>query len=98
MALTTEDRLLVEQRVTNDGKNLVVAYLFWFFLWWLSAHRFYLGRWQTALMQIASYFILVGFVWIVIDLFLIPGMTKRENDKLRAELSAELDAERDLDF
>jgi hypothetical protein len=52
MGLTTNDQLLIESRITNDGKNVVVAYLFWFFLGIFSAHRFYLGRPGTAILQI----------------------------------------------
>lgn len=60
-------------------RSVLVAYLLWFFLWFVSAHRFYLRRPGTALLQICSYLILVGFVWLLIDALLIPGMVDREN-------------------
>ncbi len=88
MTLTTEQQLLIEARVTNAGPNIVVAYLFWFFLWFLSAHRFYLGRPGSAVLQILSYFILIGFVWILVDIFLIPGMVRARQQALRAEYAA----------
>lgn len=72
MALTISELSLVEQRVANDGPSTGVAYLLWFFLGWISAHRFYLGRPATAILQILSYFILIGFIWLLIDAFLIP--------------------------
>ena len=74
MALTTEQMMLIEQRVANNGPNMAVAYMLWFFLGIVSAHRFYLGRTSTAILQIISYFILVGFIWLLIDGFLIPSM------------------------
>ena len=64
------------------ARSVVVAYLLWFFLWFVSAHRFYLRRPGSALLQICSYFILVGFVWLLIDALLIPGMVDGENRQL----------------
>lgn len=87
MALNTQEQILIEQRVANDGKTVLVAYLFWFFLGIVAAHRFYLGRPGTALLQIASYLILVGFIWLLIDAFLIPGMVRQANNELRDRLS-----------
>jgi len=90
MTLTTDQQLLIEQRVTNDGKNVVVAYLLWFFLGVFSAHRFYLGRPGTAILQILSYFVLIGFIWWVIDFFLVPGMVRDGNEGLRRRLGDQL--------
>lgn len=84
--LTTEELLLVEQRVTNAAKSAGVAYLLWFFFWWASGHRFYMGRPGTAILQIVSYFVLVGFIWVVVDAFLIPGMLRRHNNDTRARI------------
>ena len=50
MALSIAEMTLVEQRVTNDGPSIAVAYLFWFFLWFVSAHRFYLGKPVSAIL------------------------------------------------
>ena len=61
MGLSTEQQMLIEQRVTNDGPSTVVAYLLWFFLFIVSGHRFYLGRPGSAILQILSYCILIGF-------------------------------------
>lgn len=74
----------------HPPKSIGVAYLLWFFLGMLGAHRFYLGRTGTGItilvLTIASSilsFIGIGFfiflipaVWVFIDLFLIPGMAK----------------------
>lgn len=90
MTLSTDEQLLIETRVGNDGKNIVVAYLLWLCLGVFSAHRFYLGRPGTAILQILSYFVLIGFLWWVIDFFLIPGMVRQENNELRVRLGAQL--------
>jgi len=90
MAFTTAELSLIEQRVSNDGANAGLAYLLWFFLGVVSGHRFYLGRPGTAVLQILSYFILVGFVWVLIDAFLIPGMVREKNDAIRRRMMTEL--------
>lgn len=90
MAFTTAELSLVEQRVSNDGSNVGLAYLLWFFLWFVSGHRFYLGRPGSAFLQILSYFIVIGFVWVLIDAFLIPGMVREKNDAIRRQVMGEL--------
>lgn len=90
MSLSTAQLSLVEQRVANDGPSTGVAYLLWFFLGLLSGHRFYLGRPVTAILQILSYFILIGFIWWVIDGFLIPGMIRKKKDDIRQRTTTEL--------
>src|SRR3569623_1563371 len=84
MALTSQDRMYIEQRVSNDSKSVLVAYLLWFFLGLLSLHRFYLGRPGTAILQI---FTLGGLgIWWLIDAFLIPSMIDGDRDRLRRRL------------
>ncbi|MES2020409.1 MAG: TM2 domain-containing protein [Pseudomonadota bacterium] len=90
MALTISELSLVEQRVANDGPSTGIAYLLWFFLGWISAHRFYLGRPGTAILQILSYFILIGFIWLLIDAFLIPGMVRDKKNEIRNHVMTQL--------
>jgi TM2 domain-containing membrane protein YozV len=90
VALTTAELSLVEQRVANDGPSTAIAYLFWFFLWFVSGHRFYLGRPGTAILQILSYFILIGFIWALVDAFLIPGMIRDKKNEIRNRVMTEL--------
>jgi TM2 domain-containing membrane protein YozV len=86
MTLTTEQQLLIEMRVANEGPSTATAYLLWLFLWFISAHRFYLGRSGTAVLQILSYFIAIGFIWLLIDAFLIPGMIRQRQDEIRLRM------------
>lgn len=85
MSFTTEDMILIEQRAANEKKSAGAAYLLWFFLGWISAHRFYLGKPVTAILQIFSYFILVGFVWWLLDLFLIPAIINDKMEEARSD-------------
>lgn len=92
MALDTQDRIYIEQRLTNDSPSPVVAYLLWFFLGIISAHRFYLGKWGTALLQIASYFLLIGFIWWLLDAFLITLIIKQRQNRIRDHVAEGLAA------
>jgi TM2 domain-containing membrane protein YozV len=92
MASPLDKYMVVEARVANEQKNVGVAYALWFFLGILSLHRFYLGRPGTAILQILSYFILVGFLWWIVDAFLIPGMVDKHRDKIRAKITSDLAA------
>lgn len=90
MSITTENQILIETRIANEGPSVVVAYLLWLFLWFVAAHRFYLGRPGTAILQILSFFIVIGFVWWLIDAFLIPGMIRDRQNEIRQRLAAEM--------
>lgn len=92
MNIGTAERTLIEQRVTNDGPNVTTAYLLWFFLGLFSGHRFYLGKPGTAVLQMLLNFVIVGWVWTFIDLFLIPGMVRDSHSRLRNDLAREMAA------
>lgn len=87
MGLSTQEQMLIEQRVANEAKSVGAAYLLWLFLWFVSGHRFYLGRPGTAILQILSYFIIIGFVWLLVDAFLIPGMVQKQKEDVRKRLT-----------
>jgi TM2 domain-containing membrane protein YozV len=77
-------------------KSVGIAYLLWFFFGGFGAHRFYLSRTGTGvtillltLFSILLMFFGVGFltiwipaIWVLIDVFLIPGMARRHNMEL----------------
>ncbi|RJL20130.1 TM2 domain-containing protein [Paracoccus siganidrum] len=104
MSHDIQQQLLIEQRVTNEAKSPLVAYLLLIFLWGFGVHRFYLGRWLSGLLMLAIWgigwlltpiligWVPVGFValWCVIDLFLIPGMIQEDKDAIRQRLAQDL--------
>ncbi|MEM9754759.1 MAG: TM2 domain-containing protein [Pseudomonadota bacterium] len=109
MALTTQQQMLVEQRLANDQKNPVVAYLLWFFLGGFGAHRFYLGKIGSAVGQLILFWLgivllfvfligialLIAFtVWWIVDAFLIPGIIEEDKRALRVRISQEIEAGR----
>ena len=84
-----------------EKKSVGVAYFLWFFLGYFGAHRFYLERTDTAivllLITIASFLLiltgigLIGLgivgIWVLVDIFLIPGIVKEANLALMQRLS-----------
>lgn len=95
--------LYAEQRVSNEKPSALVAYALWFFLGYLGAHRFYLGRIGTGLMMLLLFGIgtltapiLIGWVplvilalWWVLDLVLISSIIRDKCDKIRDRVYAE---------
>ncbi|MFD1362731.1 TM2 domain-containing protein [Lentibacillus salinarum] len=80
----------VEARKAYAAKNIALCYILWFFLGQLGIHRFYTGRVGSGITQLllgligwATSWLLVGYllliplwIWLFIDIFLIPGMCR----------------------
>ena len=81
-----------------------MAYLLLIFFGGLGAHRFYLGRtgsgvaqlllciagWATLVLAVGIALLVVLGVWVLIDIFLIPGMIQSHKDAMRQRLTQEL--------
>lgn len=92
--------MLIEKRVENDSKSALVAYLLLFLLWGFGIHRMYLGRWISGIVMLLTWGIgwlltpiLIGWpilglvsLWVIVDIFLIPGMIQSDNDEMRWDL------------
>lgn len=101
MTLSTQQQMLIEQRVTNEAKSTGAAYLICLFLGMLGGHRFYLGRtgsavtqllmfiigWVTAIIGVGLFILGVLGLWVLVDAFLIPGMIQSHKEKVRQDLS-----------
>ena len=99
---------IVRSQLMYDAnrKSAGVAYLLLIFLGGLGAHRFYLGKTGSALAQLAmSIFgwltlaVFVGVllliplgIWLIVDLFLIPGIVRGQNTRLANDLTGGLPA------
>jgi TM2 domain-containing membrane protein YozV len=79
-----------------NRKSVGAAYLLWFFLGGFGAHRFYLAQTGTAVAQLLL--LLLGWipffigwavlgVWVLVDVFLIPGIAREENMRLADRLT-----------
>ncbi len=81
-------------------KSATVAYLLWFLLGFLGAHRLYAGKifsgilqfvvhglgWLTVAIFVGYLFLGIWAVWWVIDAFLIPGWIRNRNLELARSL------------
>ena len=87
--LSTQEKILIEQRVANDKPSMSTAYVLGIFLGLLGAHRFYLGRTGSAIVMLLLSCTIVGLVitipWHVIDWFLIGGWVREKTDDLRRD-------------
>lgn len=81
----------MEAEIAFKEKEIVLAYLFWFFLGPLGVHRFYLGRIKTGvaflLMSTIGAFLLfplfiVGIWWLV-DAYLVYKYVEEHNDEMK---------------
>lgn len=70
----------MEQTHADDSHPAVIGYILWIF-GFLGAHRFYYGRPITG----TIYFFTLGLFFIgwIVDLFLIPGMSREATQKFR---------------
>jgi len=64
-------------------KSTGTAYLWWFFLGGLGAHKFYLGRPAMGVIYMLTLGLL--FVGVLVDLFTIPGQVRKANRLLMNE-------------
>lgn len=83
-----------------NKKSVIVAYILWFLLGAIGAHRMYAGRWISGLIILAIsavsavlWIIALGWItswivglWLIIDIFLIPGMIRDYNNRLIIDL------------
>lgn len=90
MSLDLPTRTYIEARLANEGPSLALAYFFWLFLGLFSAHRFYLGKIGTAILQIISYFLVVGLIWFLIDAFLLPDLVRQKQDAVRRRIANDI--------
>jgi len=88
--------------VTPAGKNMLVAYIIWFFLGGLGIHRFYLGRMKTGvamlalsvvgaltvLFYIGILLLMVVGVWWLADAYFTQAIVTQENEKLGIQSSS----------
>lgn len=92
MALDTQQMMLIEQRVSNDGPSTGVAWLLWFFLGLVGGHRFYLGRGGSGFLMIIATIcgFIPGAIWLLVDAFLLSGMIRAKREEIRQRVTLQL--------
>lgn len=89
--LSDTQRMLIEQRVTNEKPSTGAAYLLCVFLGAFGVHRLYLGERGTGIVMlilgITVFGLIISGIWAFIDLFLIPSIVRRRTDEIRQKLT-----------
>ena len=92
----------VSIRMNMEGKNMLVAYLLWWFLGWAGIHRLYLGRfksgitqlllfvlgWATVILVIGYLLVTIWFIWWALDAYFTYKIVLEENANLGINGSA----------
>lgn len=91
--LTDQQKMLIEQRVTNEKPSTGAAYVLCIFFGAFGIHRLYLGEKGTGIVMlilgITIFGLLISGIWAFIDLFLIPGMIQKRMEETRQKLTIE---------
>jgi TM2 domain-containing membrane protein YozV len=84
--METKDLLLLESEVKSQGKNMVVAYVLWYFLGFFGGHRFYMGKTGSAIAQLILTITVIGFIatfiWWIVDAFKLHHWVKEHNSAI----------------
>lgn len=77
------DNLQKEMVFEANRKSKGLAYVLWILCGYFGVHRFYAGETKTGAIQLVLALSVIGWpilaVWLLIDLFLIPGMINERN-------------------
>jgi TM2 domain-containing membrane protein YozV len=91
--LTDQQKMLIEQRITNEKPSTGAAYVLCLFFGAFGIHRLYLGEKGTGIVMLILGITIVGLLitglWAFIDLFLIPGMIRKRMEETRQRLTIE---------
>jgi TM2 domain-containing membrane protein YozV len=86
MSISTRDIVEIESLVESQAKKPFPAYVLWFFLGWLGAHRFYAGRPKSAMAMAALSLSMIGLpitiFWWMADVVLLGTILSEERELL----------------
>lgn len=88
--LTDQELLLVNSEVEKNKKCIAVAYILCIFFGSIGGHRYYMGKTGSAIAMTLITVLTVGFgvlvtgIWSFVDLFLIPGWLKDNQNSVEA--------------
>ena len=92
--LTNEELMLVNSEVEKQKKSAAVAYLLCLFLGTVGGHRYYMRKTGSAVAMTLITVLTLGFgilitgIWEIVDLFLISGWLREDQNKVE-EIAAQ---------
>lgn len=82
--LSAQQLAIIQSELTKKAKSKTTAYIFWFFLGALGAHRYYVGDIGRG---IAMTLTLGGIgIWALIDVFFIGSRVEHVNELLELNI------------
>jgi TM2 domain-containing membrane protein YozV len=97
--LDARQLMVVESEVRNQGKNMIVAYVLWYFLGIFGGHRFYMKKTGSAVAQLILTITIIGIiinaVWWIVDAFLVHTWVRDYNRELEYRLVSQMIAQQD---
>ncbi|MCL6456860.1 MAG: TM2 domain-containing protein [Gorillibacterium sp.] len=98
--LDARELMLLDSEVKNQGKNMVVAYVLWYFLGVVGGHRFYMGKTGSAVVQLILSITVVGLIvtliWWIVDAFQLHNWVKEHNYTIENRIIDQLTNNRDF--
>jgi len=92
--LDARQLMIVDSEVRNQGKNMILAYVLWYFLGILGGHRFYMKKTGSAIAQLILSITLIGLIvttiWWIVDAFLVHTWVKDHNRELEYRLVSQM--------
>jgi len=92
--LDARELILLEQEVRSRGKNMVIAYVLWYFLGIFGGHRFYMGKTGSAIAQLVLTVTVIGLIvtviWWIVDAFLVHAWVREYNRHVESRLVDDL--------
>ncbi|PYI56992.1 TM2 domain-containing protein [Paenibacillus flagellatus] len=92
--LDARELLLLDQEVKNHGKNMVVAYILWYFLGLFGGHRFYMRKKGSAIAQLILSLTVIGMIatsiWWLVDAFLLHTWVKDHNRDVEGRIMEQI--------
>lgn len=86
--MTPEQLVLLQGEFDKKKKSKTLAYILWFFLGVLGAHRFYAGDTIRAIFMLIT---LGGIgIWALIDVFFIGSRIEQKNNIIEAQIMADI--------
>lgn len=100
--LSERELLILDSELHRQRKSTLIAYLLWFFLGGLGAHKFYLGRMAAGVVYVIIFLsmwaiplaVFVLAIWWLVDLVTIPWQVRAYEERLEMDIIASLNAGR----
>lgn len=76
--LSFEDRLIFDKMYGQQAKSIILAYVMWLLC---GLHHGYQGRWGKQIVFWLSCFIIIGFIWWLLDFVGLYGDIRKHNQE-----------------